>query len=249
VTGPRSAALCEILEWDSTFFGRRVARYLPARCTDADLDALAAECAERRIECVYILIDPSDTESIVSLNRGQAFFADVRLTFGMPIAASPPASSRCQDTRVRPAKPSDVPMLRTLATASHRHTRFQADPHFPAGSGDRLYETWIENSCRGYADAVLVAQDAASAAMGYVTCHRDAPDRGRIGLFAVADDYQGRGVGGALVAAAIDWFAANGVTSMTVSTQLRNARAIRVYERAGLILSGAGFWFHYWPER
>ena len=41
---------------------------------------------------------------------------------------------------------------------SHRDSRFYYDPGFPNQRCDELYETWIDRSCHGYADTVLVAE-------------------------------------------------------------------------------------------
>jgi len=240
-------SLCEILDWDSSFFGQTIARYRRPSCTGPDLDALAAECADRAIACVYLQVHPADRDSVVSLTRKGAIFADIRLTYDGPAApldhAPPPG------TIIRYATDADIPQLRTLAAVSHRVTRFYADPHFSESRCDRLYETWIDNSVHGYADAVLVAglqADERPEIAGYVTCHREESGRGRIGLFAVAGHRKGLGIGSALLDAAFAWCRAHGVSSVSVATQLRNARAIHVYERAGLSLSEARVWFHYW---
>ena len=241
-------SLCEILDWDSRFFGRTIARYRRPCCAGAELEALAAECADRAIACVYLQIHPADRDSVVSLARTGAIFADVRLTYDgavTPLEETPLPPG----TIVRRATDADVPQLRTLAAASHRLTRFYADPHFSESRCDCLYETWIDNSVQGYADEVLVVDlrvDESMEIAGYVTCHREAAGHGRIGLFAVAGHRKGRGIGSALLNAAFAWFQARGVASVSVATQLRNARAIRIYERAGLTLSEARVWFHYW---
>jgi dTDP-4-amino-4,6-dideoxy-D-galactose acyltransferase len=139
-------------------------------------------------------------------------------------------------------------MFRLTASVSHRDTRFYADSHFDSARCDRLYEVWIENSYAGYADAVLVAEGVTGRPAGYVTCHKsDATPRGHIGLLAVSKEAQGRGVGKALMRAALAWFAAHDVSTMSVATQLRNLPALRFYGRSNLLISRAEFWFHLWP--
>jgi GNAT superfamily N-acetyltransferase len=244
----RTSALCDVLEWDSAFFGRSIARYRGTRCSDADLFALSRECAARAIDCVYLSIDPADVESVAALTRANASFTDIRVTFETRIVPVASAARHAGAALVRPATSSDLPSLTQLAGVSHHQTRFYADPHFPRERCARLYQTWIARSCGGYADAVLVADAGEAAPVGYVTCHKEPACHGRIGLFAVADGHQGRGIGGALMAAALHWFTANGVTTISVATQLRSVRAIRVYERAGFTLSESRLWFHYWRE-
>jgi dTDP-4-amino-4,6-dideoxy-D-galactose acyltransferase len=245
VDATAGAGLCDRLEWDSAFFARPIARYRQNRCTAGDLDALSAECAARRIACVYILISPSDTESVVALTRAGALAVDVRLVFAATLTGAAPP--RAAGARIRAAAAADLPHLERIAAAVHHDTRFHADPHFARERCMQLYVSWIARSCRGYADRVLVAE-ADGVPVGYVTCHADEDGRGRIGLCAVAGDHQRRGIGSALVEAARDWCASIGLDTMTVATQQRNHRAVRAYERAGLMLRETALWFHYWPQ-
>jgi dTDP-4-amino-4,6-dideoxy-D-galactose acyltransferase len=242
--------VCEILDWDSTFFGCRIARFRPERCLPEDRAAIAAECDARDIACVYLLVDASDTASIDNLQQMRAHLTDTRITFGTAVPRTVEAApSRHGAVLVRPAIGADIDALAGIASVSHRDTRFHADRHFNSARCDRLYEVWIENSCRGFADVVLVAEDVNGRLAGYVTCHKSTgTDRGHIGLFAVGADAQGRGVGSALLQGALDWCQASDVREMTVATQLRNLRAVQFYARRGLLLTSAALWFHFWPR-
>jgi TDP-D-fucosamine acetyltransferase len=244
----RTAATCEILDWDSVFFGYRIARYRGTRCLEVDMPSIHAECAAQGIDCVYALVDGCDTESISNLLRHRAYFTDIRVTFGTAgDGAAPPPSAAAAAGLVRPAGDADLPALVRIASSSHADTRFYADHHFDRARCSRLYEIWIERSCRGYADAVLVIDAEPGQPAGYVTCHRgDRSNAGRIGLFAVSEQRQGRGFGGALLGAALGWFAAEGITDVTVATQLRNLRALRLYGRSSLLIRSVEYWFHLW---
>ena len=242
--------LCEILDWDSAFFDRRIARYRELRCPSGAMAALAAECVTRSIDCVYVLIDAGDTESIRNLQQSRAYLADIRVTFGTQVAGAVKATLRpSKEHGVRPAVEADIPALARLASMSHRDTRFYADSHFDTASCDRLYEVWIEKSCHGFADAVFVIDADRGMPSGYVTCTRtDGSSSGSIGLFAVSEDSQGRGFGKALLDAAVGWFASKGATDITVSTQLRNLRAVRFYAGTGFVIQRVALWFHLWPR-
>jgi len=239
---PTHLPLCDLLEWDSAFFERRIARYRPARCTAADARRLAAECAERSIDCVYVLIDSADVDSAESLAQLHAMPVDVRITLETRLDSHRRFES---PGSVRPFRAADLPSLRAIARKSHTDSRFYADRHFSADQCDQLYETWIERACSGSAEAVLVGNGPAESVAGYITCHKDGTS-GRIGLFAVGDGYRGKGIGQSLVSAAFAWFAAMNVHTVSVATQLRNTRGIRVYERCGMLLATAQVWYHYW---
>jgi GNAT superfamily N-acetyltransferase len=242
--------VCELLDWDSTFFGCRIARFRPARCLAEDAAAIAAECKARDIACVYVLVDASDGDSIINLQDMRARLTDTRITFSSAVPRTVESGvHRHSAVPVRAAVITDIAPLMRIASVSHRDTRFHADHRFASGRCDRLYEVWIENSCRGFADTVLVAEHESRTLAGYVTCHRNSDDgEGRIGLFAVSEHVQGRGVGSALLQGALDWFAAHDVSRMSVATQLRNLGAVQFYGRRGLLLTSAELWFHFWPR-
>ena len=241
------AKRCEILEWDSDFFGYRLARYRGPRFLHGDAAALLEECEEQNIDGVYILLDAADTESIVNVQRTGALLTDVRVTFATEIERPTAAIGDRSLARIRPATPADVPALAQIASVSHRDTRFYADRHFDVARCNRLYAVWIENSCRGYADAVLVVEDPESGPTGYVTCHKSATgSQGHIGLFAIDERVRGRGTGHRLLTAALHWFEAHEVSAITIATQLRNGAALRFYGRAGLQIACAEIWFHFW---
>ena len=146
--------------------------YRRQRCPPEEGPALRAECEARGIQCVYLLVDASDIESINILQQMGALFTDTRITFGTAPGGPLETASHGGTTRVRPATGADVAALTQMASVRHRGTRFHADRHFAPERCDRLYEVWIENSCRGYADVVLVAEDERGRLAGYVSCHR-----------------------------------------------------------------------------
>jgi dTDP-4-amino-4,6-dideoxy-D-galactose acyltransferase len=142
-----------------------------------------------------------------------------------------------------------VEALRHLAAASHRDTRFHFDAHFPRPLCDALYAHWIQASCEGYADAVLVAGPE-GAPVGYVTCHLDRASggvpEGRIGLIGVAESARGQGLGPQLVRQALTWFADHGAASVSVVTQGRNVAAQRLYQRCGFLTRDVHLFYHKW---
>lgn len=147
---------------------------------------------------------------------------------------------------MRTHREADIDALRAIARVSHTDTRFYADLRFPRDRCDDLYDTWIDRSCQGWAQTVLVP-DVAGRAQGYVTVHvDDARSRGSIGLIAVAEEARGRGVGAALVRGAVAWCHAHELNTVSVVTQGRNIGAQRVFQQCGFRTSKVEFWFHKW---
>jgi dTDP-4-amino-4,6-dideoxy-D-galactose acyltransferase len=148
--------------------------------------------------------------------------ADTRVTLDAPLDGD--AEEGCRDARIRPACPDDLPALRAIAGTSHSDSRFCNDRHFPRLKCDELYRVWIEKSCAGSADVVLVAEHRGEPA-GYVTCAVTG-DRAQIGLIAVASDAQGVGLGRALLQGAFSWMRTRAAVTAWVVTQERNAKAM-----------------------
>jgi len=244
--GSAPSCPCTMLAWDSEFFGRSIARFDGACYTRADAAATRRFCTEHGIDCVYILLDATDRAGIAAAHDCGATFVDVRMTFETPQASAGDPSGPDVPGGIRPATEDDLPKMRRLAATSHRHSRFYADSHFDADRVDLLYQTWIEKSCHGGADAVFVI-DAAGEAAGYVTCHLGDDATGRIGLIAVRPDLRGRGTGARLLRAVDGWFNGAGCRSWRVATQASNVPALRVYESYGLRTAAVQVWFHLWP--
>jgi dTDP-4-amino-4,6-dideoxy-D-galactose acyltransferase len=244
-----AVALCEELPWDSNFFGLSIARAVPSRLDAPTLDAMLDWCRSHGTDCLYFLGAPDDTETIAHLEAGGFELVGVRVTLARP------AESGRGDVRgvVRQAAAGDIPALRDIASSAHRDTRFHADSRFDAARSDEMYATWIENSVRGYADQVLVAERN-GAPIGYVTLHAEAPNAAagsagrtaRIGLFAVHAQYRNQGIGRDLLRRAAETLASAGITRTSVVTAGRNVAALRLYKSEGFKTIDVALWYHRW---
>ncbi len=237
---------CILLDWDSEFFGFRIAR-LPEEALDPkDVDAVDTWCRKNEISCLYFL-SRSDDAATLRLAQERGFrLVDVRQTFEREQSSDTPQGGGAQEgLLVRAASSADVTELRAVARTSHRASRFYADPGFPRPLADSLYETWIERSCEGYADRVLVGE-CDGIVSGYTSCHLESSDIGRIGLVGVAPRARGRSLGPMLVHAALTWFRDQGVSRVEVATQASNLAAQRLYQRCGFLTREVQLWFHKW---
>ena len=238
-----------MLAWDSAHFSRRIARVRGRLLTRESLARIDDWAARRRVDCLYFLADPGDPPTAPLAEAAGFRLVDVRVTLERTAAGATPTSHPAPGAAaVRPAVPADLAELRRIAAASHRDSRFYADPHFPRERCDELYAAWIAGSCDDPAGSVLVAVEAASGSVpvGYITAALEPDGGGRIGLFAVGESARGRGVGSRLIGAALDWFAERGAGPVRVVTQGRNVRAQHLYQRAGLLTSAVELWFHRW---
>ena len=229
----------EFLEWDTQFFGFRIARITADILSTEELSSVLHWCRAERIRCLYWLVAIGERSAIQMAEEHRFALVDIRVTLEMK-----PKPTQRRSTRVRLAREDDLPTLLRIAGSAHTDSRFYSDPNFPRERCDELYRVWVEKSVKGYAERVLVAEEENGPA-GYITCHRN-DYNGSIGLMAVADWARGRGLGDELVASSVDFFAASGASFVSVVTQARNISAQRLYQRSGFLTRSVQLWYHRW---
>lgn len=232
---------CELLPWDAAFFGFGVARVTGRRLAATHPPEIDSFCREHAVRLLYLEAD-IDHPDTVRLAEAHGFgLVDVRVV----LDAGPPRAAGPSALPVREATEEDLPALLPIARTGFRDSRFYFDPQLPDARCDALYERWITESLRGFADRVLVACDGS--ACGFVTCDLvDGGRTGRIGLIGVGERARGRGVGETLVAAAQEWFASRGAGGAVVTTQARNVGAQRLYARRGFRPRQVSLYYHKW---
>lgn len=240
---------CDELAWDSDFWSFPIGRVRSTTLVPEDVPVIDRWCQKRSITCLYFLATSDDPRTVRAAEDGGFRLVDVRITLGRssesPVLSTPPPDPL--EIIVRPSEARDLPTLRRIAAVSHDSTRYFFDLNFPRAKCKLLYERWIDSSCGGYADHVLVGEIGGTLA-GYITCHLPSGNEqtGRIGLLAVAPDGRGHGLGKRLVRHALDWFAEQSVGPVTVVTQGRNVRAQALYQQCGFVTRSMLLWYHKW---
>jgi len=252
MTGVSAAdpAVCELLAWDSDFFGFPVARVQGDTLTPARGAAIAAFCRERRIRCLYFLARTDDPPTL-RLAADLGFrLVDIRLTLVCQLETRQPCHPAAHAViPIRPATAADLPALRRIARHSFQFSRFFADGRFPRPLCEALYDAWVTWSWAGRAAAILVA-DAGDGPAGFVTLRLDpqAGSTGAIELLGVAAPWHGRGVGAGLLKHALDWFQRARTERVVVVTQGRNIPAQCLYQRGGFVTRNVELWYHRWDD-
>jgi dTDP-4-amino-4,6-dideoxy-D-galactose acyltransferase len=239
VTDPEGP--CERLDWDSRFFGVSIAIARMSRADDRTCRTLLDWCASHEIDCLYFLAAADDTGTREAVVAAAFSLVDERVTLVQDV--DPPGSFPA--SRTRSSRPADISALRAIAAVSHHDSRFYRDGHFAGDRCDELYRTWIERSCRGWADHVLVA-DRLETPVGYLTIHRRGAGNAAIGLVAVDPSCRGLGVGRQLIQGCLSWLADSGIARVSVVTQGGNAASLSFYRRVGFRVSETATWYHRW---
>jgi hypothetical protein len=116
---------CEYLEWDSQFFGLRIARLTERRLTCEGVAAARRWCEANQVDCLYFLADSDDAQTVTVAQANDFQLVDIRVTLERRPGDGEPAPA------VRPFQPADAARLRTIARVSHRDSRFYSDARFP----------------------------------------------------------------------------------------------------------------------
>jgi dTDP-4-amino-4,6-dideoxy-D-galactose acyltransferase len=231
----------QVLDWDSEFFGHRIARLEVDAVSAAHRDETEAWCRDQRVACAYLLVAAGDQATSDTAISSGFRLVDVRVKLEALVGAEPDTAPVAG---VRLVVPADLEHLRAIARGSHADSRFYADGHFDRQRCDDLFVHWVDRSCQGWADRVFVAESD-GAAVGYVTVHRRT-DAAEIGLVGVSATARGRGWATRMLVSARRWCAEEGLSRVTVVTQGRNRSAMGLYQAAGYTVSDIHLWYHRW---
>jgi len=241
--------VCRLLEWDSAFFGCRVARATPTRLDEAGLAAIMRWCQAEAIDWLYFLGDPNHRETPRLAQAAGFDFVDFRLELVCPVDARQTAPTPPAPIVIRPATRADLPDLCRLAADAYRDTRFFFDRHVDETRAPALYARWIERSVVDQLADFVLAAEWEGQTVGHITGKLGPGPAGSIGLLAVDAAMRGHGLGSRLLEAGLAWLAQHGAVQVDLVTQGRNTSAQRLYQRHGFVTQATWLWYHHWFTR
>src|SRR5258708_38655140 len=108
-------AVCEFLDWDSKFFGRRIARVVGPCLTEKSIADIDSWCGEHRIDCLYFLAASSDQRT-ARIAQGSGFrFVDARVTLDGCISKACGTGHGAPGTPIRKPTQAHLESLKALA--------------------------------------------------------------------------------------------------------------------------------------
>ncbi|MEW6366236.1 MAG: GNAT family N-acetyltransferase [Acidobacteriota bacterium] len=237
---------CEILKWDSEFFGFPVARITCPVLSHRPLSRILRALAQTGAKLIYWPTSSAIEQRDPVLQSHNGRLVDVKTTYAIDLSrdviTEAGATFGIRSYGIDAASPD----LISLAIQAGEHSRFAVDPLIPRNKFEELYTIWIKKSVdKTLADDVLVAASG-GAITGMITVGRKG-SRGDIGLVAVDREWRGRKLGEALVRAALRWFARNNLERVQVVTQGSNAGANRLYAKCGFSIEKQEYYYHFWP--
>lgn len=223
------------LQWDSNFFGLRIGKAEIYSVDDIEsLQNMELEL-RNQYDLIYIF-------NCINKKVDFATLVDVKVDYAKTVEAKE------YNTHVHSYENNScTEQLYRLSLISGQHSRYNIDKKFPEGSYEALYRRWIEQSvCKNLADDVLVYIDN-SIEYGMVTYRINKEDNtARIGLVAVDDMIQGKGIGSSLVSSLENLLNKQGIDKLYVSTQEDNNKACMWYEKNGFSVDSKVEIYHWW---
>lgn len=239
--------IIEVLDWDSEFFRRRIARIYPTKLTESILSYSLEKALNAQIDCLFFLCDLNDPTSILLVEKAGFHLVDVRVTLSCEVLS---ILSTYQDSKIksRIGNPEDLDELTEISEDFFQLSRYYFDGNFPKDKCKEFYQDWITKSVSGNFDDIVFVAEIGEEIVGFITCKRASRNLGRIGLVGVKKEKTSIGIGNVLMDAAFCWFAEQDVASIEVVTQGRNIAAQRLYQKNGFKVQKSELWYHKWMK-
>jgi dTDP-4-amino-4,6-dideoxy-D-galactose acyltransferase len=227
------------LAWDSRFFGKQVGKINVQK--NEPLEDLLCFAKKQGYELLYIYCDSAVQEAIVGSYNLFDVGGHIRFVKSSDRFIAHETTSQLE---ISPYTQQDLtPELIKIAFLSGHSSRFKMDISLPAGSFERLYETWIKNSLERRPQVSIYIYSVKSTPVGLITAEWSEFNC-IIGLLAVLPAFQGQGIGTKLIKYVESICMLKGIISIEVKTQLSNRGARDLYVKNSFLEQDRSFLYH-----
>lgn len=233
----------KILDWDSEFFGFKVASIQLNSLQLNDLLMSFRVLKDLNVKLVYLISSKAEEEVLKFADSFNGKLVDIKTTYSIQLESYVRAD--VSDNISLYSNNYASPDLLALAVQCGKFSRFSVDPLIPSNKMQELYQIWINKSVlHQMADETIVyTQD--NKIVGLITVYTK--NRiGNIGLVGVDESYRGKGIGGELIKASLNYFKEKGINEVEVVTQGLNKAACSLYEKFGFTVKSQFDFYHFW---
>lgn len=235
----------QILDWDTDFFGLKVARITEPTLEEQELSEIISDLKAKGVNLVY-WSSSREIEEVI-LKQYDGILADKKITFTIDLESLNYKKHISTDIVEAFKQSMRISDIQNLAFQSGEHSRFVVDNKIPREKFLGLYSTWIRRSLnKEISEEVFVIRDG-KRVVGMVTLGNK-NGRGDIGLLAVDRNYRGKQYGQKLVHASQLWFINSGYQFSQVVTQGANIPACNLYKKCGYSVEAVEYFYHFWPK-
>lgn len=231
----------EILDWDTNFFGIKVARGLNFIGNDG-LAELIERLRGEGVRVAYFMADPLDVLKNDALHAAGAILVDEKVTYTINTQGMTPP--HCNSIVEYKGDGNDKNLLR-IACQAGEFSRFRVDKNFGDEACDRLYKQWIRNDASIESKSYLYVYRLEDSIIGLITV-KAFDGVGSIGLIGVSSMHRGKNVGKALIDKAVTHFQQREIFNIDVVTQKANLPACGFYQKNGFGVKNVINFYHLW---
>lgn len=237
-------SLFQILDWDSNFFGYKIAKIVASNLNQSELKTLLTKLYKLNIKLVYWFIDPNDKASNKTAKKNGGFLADDKIIYKINLSNYDFQKLDNQHLQSYLDKPINENIL-SLTLQSGYYSRYRQDKKFVHNEFTKLYKRWIERSLNGEIakDVIVYFENVTEKGLATLEIENN---YGNIGLLAVDKKYRGKSIGRQLANAALIKFKAYGINKVKVTTQKKNTAACKFYEKIGFVKESVQNVYHFW---
>jgi dTDP-4-amino-4,6-dideoxy-D-galactose acyltransferase len=225
--------MIEEKKWDSDFFNLKIGEVnffdskISSNYTDFDL--------------LYVVSHEDFDLQIEGFNNS---FSEQKVKFYKEIQSQDKLSNQVFSIK---NSSYDIQDLYELAYESGKNSRFLLDPNFGNEKFKQLYQIWINNSVSNeFATDVMIYKEE-NKTVGLLT-YKSNENEAFVGLIAVSNEHQGKGIGGILLRHLETILFNQGINSLTIPTQLENHSACSFYKKQGYSIAEIIHIKHFWKN-
>ena len=232
----------EILEWDSEFFGFKVAKINNFNSNE-EFEFIRKELKSNQVELVYVFSEPNSNFDTV-LKTSNVFLADEKVTFSREIDDVNDSLDFSFIEEYRDDIVTDK--MLDIAIQTSEHSRFRVDANFKNEEFKKLYYQWIKNAVEDKGNGKLFVYQESNVLKGLIYL-KDINDKtGSISLIGVDEGYRGEQIGTKLIEQAAFYFSKLGKKEVQVVTQKANVLACNFYTKNGFQIIDTVNVYHLW---
>ena len=224
------------LEWDSAFFNKKIGELMLSKTDTTEFS--------NKPHAFDLLIFKSSKNKNITIDGFKNTFQETKYVFSKKISdiKKNETNIKINDFDTAPLKAT---LFYNLAYESGKYSRFKLDPFYKNEDFYNLYNKWIDNSInKTYADKIFYILDNQKV-IGLVTLKNN-DTFATIGLIAVAQSYQGKGLGKQLINKVENYCYLNALKTLKIPTQKKNTNACNFYKKLNYNIVEKTFINHLW---
>ena len=224
------------LEWDSHFFGFEI-----AEANEVENDSIHIDSENYNL---IVLKQEQEQEQVVNIHGFKKTFQETKIIFSKKLD-SKNTNIIEQSIIDFDENPTTNDLLYPLAFESGKYSRFRLDLNFNQEKFELLYSKWIDNSIsKEFADKIFYLKES-NEVIGFVTVKNN-QNFSTIGLIAVSENYQGKGIGRILLSNIEKYCVSQNIFELRIPTQKENIPACNFYSKMNYHVNEEIIIKHYW---